>query len=62
MEQNRASEDTGKRWRGIIRRLIDLPCAKDEEGEVTPEIIPFEEDTKARLYYVAGRVCSTMRY
>ena len=43
-------DDTEKRWGGIIRRLINLPCAKDEEGEVTPEIIPFEEDAKARLY------------
>lgn len=55
-------EDTEKRWGGIIRRLIDLPCAKDEEGEVTPEIIPFEEEAKARLYMWQeehARLCDT---
>ncbi|WP_304295673.1 DUF3987 domain-containing protein [Porphyromonas gulae] len=55
-------EDTEKRWGGIIRRLIDLPCAKDEEGEVSPEIIPFEEDAKARLYMWReehARLCDT---
>lgn len=48
---------------GIIRRLIDLPCVKDEEGEVTPEIIiSFEEDAKARLYMWQeeyARLCDT---
>ncbi len=55
-------EDTEKRWGGIIRRLIDLPCAKDEEREVTPEIIPFEEEAKARLYMWQeehARLCDT---
>ncbi|SPY34680.1 Uncharacterised protein [Porphyromonas cangingivalis] len=55
-------EDTEKRWGGIIRRLIDLPCAKDEEGEVSPEIIPFEEEAKARLYMWQeehARLCDT---
>ena len=55
-------DDTEKRWGGIIRRLINLPCAKDEEGEVTPEIIPFEEDAKARLYMWQeehARLCDT---
>ena len=55
-------EDTEKHWGGIIRRLIDLLCAKDEEGEVTPEIIPVEEDAKAQLYMWQeehARLCDT---
>ena len=27
-----------------------MPCSKDEECELLPEIIPFAEDAKARLY------------
>lgn len=27
-----------------------MPCSKDEEGELLPEIIPFAKDAKARLY------------
>lgn len=44
------SEDIEKQWAGIIQQLIDIPCPKDEEGEVIPEIIPFAENAKTRLY------------
>lgn len=48
------SEDIEKQWAGIIQQLIEIPCPKDEEGEgegeVIPEIIPFAENAKARLY------------
>lgn len=44
------SEDIEKQWAGIIQQLIEIPCPKDEEGEVIPEIIPFAENAKTRLY------------
>ena len=43
-------ESTEGRWSSIIQQLIEMPCSKDEEGELLPEIIPFAEDAKARLY------------
>lgn len=43
-------ESTEGRWSSIIQQLIEMPCSKDEEGELQPEIIPFAEDAKARLY------------
>ena len=43
-------ESTEGRWSSIIQQLIEIPCSKDEEGELLPEIIPFAEDAKARLY------------
>ena len=43
-------ESTEGRWSSIIQQLIEMPCSKDEEGELLPEIISFAEDAKARLY------------
>lgn len=43
-------ESTEGRWASIIQQLIEMPCSKDEEGELLPEIIPFAKDAKARLY------------
>ena len=43
-------KSTEGRWSSIIQQLIEMPCSKDEEGELLSEIIPFAEDAKARLY------------
>lgn len=43
-------ESAEGRWSSIIQQLIEMPCSKDEEGELLPEIIPFAEDAKFRLY------------
>ena len=42
--------DTEERWGSIIKTLIEMPYSKDKDGELQPEIIPFAEDAKARLY------------
>lgn len=55
-------ESTEGRWASIIQQLIEMPCSKDEDGELLPEIIPFTEDAKARLYMWQeehARLCDT---
>ena len=39
-------ESAEGRWPSIIQQLIEMPCSKDEEGELLPEVIPFAEDAK----------------
>lgn len=43
-------ETTEQEWANIIRTLIEMNCPIDEEGEVTPHIIPFTFEAKKKLY------------
>lgn len=43
-------ENTEQEWADIIHTLTKMNCPIDEEGEVTPHIVPFSFEAKRKLY------------
>lgn len=43
-------ESTEGRWAKIIQQLIEMLCPKDADGELMPQIVPFAEDARIRLF------------
>lgn len=55
-------ENTEHEWSDIIHTLVEMDCPLDEEGEVTPHIVPFSFEAKKRLYTWQeehARLCDT---
>lgn len=47
-------EDTEIKWANIISNLIDMPCHKDENGEICPKILSFSHEAKSKLFVWQG--------
>lgn len=48
--RNELPENTEQDWSDIIHTLVEMDCPIDEEGEVTPHIVPFSFEAKKKLY------------
>lgn len=43
-------EELEIQWQQIIDKLIAQDCPRDENNELQPQCLPFDEDAKQRLY------------
>lgn len=47
------SEELEIQWQQIIDKLIAQDCSHDENNELQPQCLPFDEDAKQRLRLAA---------